>query len=267
MCLGRGQGLASQLAALGATLPPQRSVPPVQSPVLPPSTARTEEAESSSWARPECLQRQVIRASGKSPLFMGPRESGQASRSLGFLFLREASPGPSPPAPPRPGSLLGRAVLTLLLSAPKDARPTWGSGFLPPRGSGKMWYSPGWEGAPDLTAAPLRVLASSVAGWLAQPPWAKPLAVHTCRDRATTPSLFQGTLLPGQPEKALGAWSLPRFLPESPVSGPGGTGVIGGRVKNKGALGPPLTCEAVRRETGDVHRLKARLAFRQNGSP
>jgi hypothetical protein len=32
-----------------------------------------------SWARPGCLQRQVTRALGKSPLFIGPRESQQAA--------------------------------------------------------------------------------------------------------------------------------------------------------------------------------------------
>lgn len=78
---------------------------------------------------------------------------------------------------------------------------------------------PGWEGAPDLMAAPPRGPASPVAGWWLSLRWVKPLAVHTCRDRAMTPNVFQGTLLPGQPDKALGAWSLSRSLPESPVLG------------------------------------------------
>lgn len=118
-----------------------------------------------------------------------------------------------------------RSLPRLLLYLPRpDQTSCWGEGLspsfsVPPRTPLLPWEAapflpevlercgppPGWEGSPDLMAAPLRILAPSVAGLLAQAPWVKPLAVRTCRDQAVSPSLFQGTLLPGKPERAMGA--------------------------------------------------------------
>lgn len=118
-----------------------------------------------------------------------------------------------------------RSLPRRLLHLPRpDQASCWGEGLspscsVPPRTSllpgeaapflpevlERCGPPPGWEGSLDLMAAPLRILAPSVAGLLAQAPWVKPLAVHTCRDQVVSHSLFQGTLLPGRPERAMGA--------------------------------------------------------------
>lgn len=57
--------------------------------------------------------------------------------------------------------------------------------------------------------------------------------VNTRRDQGVSLYLFQGNLLPGRPEVALGAWSLPGSLHKSSISGLGEMGSLGVQFKEK----------------------------------
>lgn len=240
----------------------------IQSPVLSPSVgpALRGGGDSSATGRRQCVYNARLQGPRARVLFSwGPGRAGKLLPVLPLPLRLQRPPAPSPPFSPgktvtlpskggSPTGCLGKKPFTFSAQYPLSAcpLPKEAAIFLP-RGLGKYGTQLRWERGPGSTTAdcgPSCVWRSLLR--LAYLPTlslsATYCTVSTRRDQGVSLYPFQGTLLPGKPDMALGAWSLLSISHKPSISGLGGMGSLDYRARRKEGACALLTSEPMEKE-------------------